>query len=350
MKKIKVLVASPEPSDATSMYRAFGPMHRLVNKYTDVEIIRGGIDAKDYNWDTLMGVDVLFFQRPALPLHAQIIQLALTLGIPVWIDYDDDLMSVPKENPCAEQYNKPEIQHTIKRCLKLATYVSVSTEKLKEKFSEFNSNIEVIPNALDDTLFQMVKAPENTEKVIFWRGSHTHQGDLMAYKDEILQVAEENPDWKWYFLGYEPWFLTEKMKPGSYGVAPWASHMDYFGLIQRLRPQILMVPLKFDEFNHGKSHIAWLEGTLAGAAVLGPDFTEWDRPGCMTYNSHFEFKDRLTDLIQQPGTRNGLRLVSKDTIEAKYLLSQTNVQRYQAILKLAKRVPIADLVYPPVTA
>jgi hypothetical protein len=261
-------------------------------------------------------------------------------NLPVWVDYDDDLLAVPRENPCHAQYMNPQTQQAIINCLKLATYVSVSTEKLKNKYKELNKSCEVIPNALDDTLFTLkdVPPPEQREKIIFWRGSNTHMGDLMAYRDEILEVAHANSEWKWYFLGYDPWFLTEKMKPGTYGTAPWASHIEYFNLIQRMQPQVLMVPLKFDEFNQAKSHIAWLEGTLAGAAVLGPDFEEWERAGCLKYKDRASFKEALSSLLIDDLAlgKSQRRELSRHVIERDYLLTDVNHLRYRVVKHLAE--------------
>lgn len=339
MRPIRILMASPGLADSTSFYRAAGPLYTLERQYPgEIEITTGGTNANEYEWPALRRADILFFQRPSIPAHVKIIESAIAHGLPVWIDYDDDLLSVPRENPCHAQYSNPHAQQSILACLKLATFVSVSTQKLKDKYQVFNKSIEVIPNALDDTLFSNrdVPHPETRQKVVFWRGSNTHMGDLIAYQSEILEVYEKNPGWQWFFLGYDPWFLTEKMKPGTFGVAPWASHIEYFRLIQQVQPQVLMVPLKFDEFNEAKSHIAWLEGTLAGSAVLGPEFDEWKRKGCNTYENPAQFKSYLQMLLDTPELRSGCREASRQEIDEHYLLTHVNQQRYNAAKHLAE--------------
>ncbi len=64
-------------------------------------------------------------------------------------------------------------------------------------------------------------------------------------------------------------------------------------MIHRLQPAIMIVPLVDNDFNRAKSNIAWLEGCFAGAAVIAPDFPEFQRPGVLNYSSPEQFGDVL---------------------------------------------------------
>lgn len=346
-KKIKILVACPAPDDATSYYRGLGPLTELCKQYEEVEITQGGMNSNDYSWPKLKAHDVLFFQRPTLQAHLNIIQEALHRKLPVWIDYDDDLLSVPKENPTFALYNSNEARNAVIGALQRATLVSVSTEHLKRRFQAYNKSIQVIPNALDghDLLPRRKLVPMNERrKIVLWRGSSTHVGDLLHFKDEILKVYHANPGWQWFFLGWEPWYLTQEMKPEHIGIAPWKGHTDYFNLIQTIQAPISIVPLPDSEFNKSKSNIAWIESTLAGSACLCPDFEAWDYEGPIKYFNTASFGHRLTEMMTGQIDLHAAQEKSWETIESKLLLQNVNKLRRVALERVLQTKYITEYV------
>ena len=69
---------------------------------------------------------------------------------------------------------------------------------------------------------------------------------------------------------------------------------------------------------------AWLEGTFAGCAVLGPDFEEWRRPGIANYSDQDSFYNQMKSLINNDDLRLELQKMSVDTIvEQKLTLKDT---------------------------
>lgn len=331
------MVSCPSPQDATSFYRGMGPMLMLEKQYPEVELIIGPQDAKDYDWQFLRRVDLLFFQRPCIPIHQKIMERAIQNKIPIWVDFDDDLLSVPKDNPTSGVYNTHAVATSVINCLKLATIVTTSTKHLKAKFSQFNPNIEVVPNALDETLFKPLEIKPRSERrpTILWRGSTSHLGDLLTYQKAMKDIMRAHPKWFWLFMGYEPWFLTQDMTPGSYGVAPWAGHMEYFELLQKVAAPVSIVPLKDNEFNRAKSNIAWIESTLAGSAVLCPDWEEWQRPGAVNYKDPDHFLDLLDRMLTEKIDTEECRTKSWADIETNLFLSKTNELRYNIAKRFA---------------
>lgn len=338
MKPIRVLAACPNPSDVTSWYRGFGPLNHLSKTASDIEIIPGGQDSKDYQWPQLRAADVLFFQRPGIAAHIRIIEQAREYGIPVVIDYDDDLTAVPIDNPCHPQYMTAEAKQSLVQCLKLANQVWVSTPALKEKFSQINPKTTVIPNALDDSLFHSLTIRDQREKIIVWRGSSTHAGDIMAFKDPLLEIYEKNPDWKFFFLGWNPWMLTEHMDPARHGSAPWAGIVEYFGLLSRIQAPIHIVPLKDNPFNRSKSNIAFIEGSWAGSAVLCPSWDAWKYSGSIHYEDKNSFKTQLQSMIDKKDHLMEARNLAWQTVQKELSLSQVNQLRHNSILELTGRL------------
>jgi hypothetical protein len=315
-----------------------GPYATLAKQYPDIQITQGGQNTLDYQWNTLRKYDILIVQRPSIPVHAQIVMQAQMLGLPVVVDYDDDLTSVPKDNPTYSIYAAPENKEAMIKSIQNATIVTVSTEHLKSKINLLNDNIVVIPNALDDACLKRrpFQKKENGKKTILWRGSNTHVGDILAYRDQILKVYETHKaEWQWYFLGADPWMLIERMEPGTYGTAPFADHLRYFNLLQNIQAEIQIVPLADNSFNRSKSNCAWLEGTLAHSAIVGPEFDEWKRPGITNVNPE-TFIDAMNKLIASEEIRLNCVTESWNYIESNLKLTDINTIRYNLIRGLVK--------------
>ncbi len=276
----KILVHHPNESDGTSFYRAYGPFNLLQKQFPDqIEIING--NDTDINWVKITQVDLIFMQRPATKWQMDFIKMAKEYGVPVWVDWDDHYLDIPETNNRKELYN-PSIVETIKWMIRNADHVTVSTQHLLEEFSKENpKSISVIPNATDLRLLDIHDSDNyKRDKLILWRGSDTHNADFDAYKQEILELMDETPEYTWGFFGYCPPWAIEHLP--SNRIKLWANDgvIEFIKKMIKLAPEIVYVPLENIPFNQSKSNIAWQEATLAGAKVVMPFWYEWiDLPG-----------------------------------------------------------------------
>ena len=100
---MKTLTAlCPNYSDATSWYRAIGPLSRLKEKRGDFTISMPSI----VDWATLSTSSGVFVQRPCEKRHVEAIEIARACDKFIWIDYDDDLLNVPGDNPNYEDHRR----------------------------------------------------------------------------------------------------------------------------------------------------------------------------------------------------------------------------------------------------
>lgn len=338
--KKTILIATPNPEDATSFYRGRGPWAAFRKTYPNIECKIGGREASEYAWPNLKDSDLLFLQRPSLDIHKRIIELAKSCNVPVWIDYDDDLFSIPLDNPSHSTYSPPEVRFAMQRCLSLADLVTVSTPYLKERLLSLGAqNVEVLPNAFDDTFLKRsdtLKPMSERKNVVLWRGTNTHQGDLFEFKDAILEAHENHPETIWRFVGWNPWFITDALPKEK--VATYAQMMvpDYFNLIKSIQAPIHIVPLKDNQFNRSKSNIAWLEASWAGSAVIAPAWPEWNRPGVLKYEGLQDFKCTLNSALLGAFNLEENQNQSWDSIQKNESLTQVNEKRYSLLAKLLK--------------
>lgn len=268
MRKPKVLIISPNPSDGTSFYRAF-PYHRL-----DVDITTPkGIYLE---WCDLYNVDVVFFQRPASQVDVINIETCKRFNKPVISDYDDLATEVDDRNPAYEFYERDAIKAVIRTILRISDYVTVSTQGLREALLEQvpEANIRIIPNAVDDKMFSLEPSYHERNKIILLRGGGSHDKDWTEYKDGILAILREFPEYTLAVMGHQlPWF--KEIPDSQLKVYKFTDIPTYFDLLMQLRPEIMIVPLQDTKFNRCKSNIAWIEGTLAGSRVFATGLPEF---------------------------------------------------------------------------
>lgn len=325
----------PTKTDATSLYRAVGPLTLLEKQ------IPGLVTAQmnEFDWSTLMGIDAMFVQRPFTENHHQIVKIVKRQRIPLWIDYDDFLFDVPKWNPVYSSYMNDSRQKCIAECIAMADVVSVTCNDLKEKILKLNPDVIVIPNAWNDhvTPFSARKTTER-KKLVTWRGSNTHRNDLLTVRKEIVQLSNEHPEVTWNFIGEQPWF-AEDMPEKSVVFTPAMDFLDYAEYMRKLEPSIHIVPLVDCDFNRCKSNIAWQEATMAGAVTIAPDFPEFRVPGVITYKSPEEFYLHMKGMMEGVFDLEKLYQSSLNHMIENCRLSNINEKRFDIIDALCRLSP-----------
>jgi len=301
---MKILIYSPQPTDATSFYRGYGVFAYLPG--VDLITFRGEANT----WADLIDIDVAFFQRPYLPQTVQTIEYLKRMGKTVWIDYDDDFLNVPAYLNTRWKPTR-ETHEAIKQMCKLADVVTVSTGYLQSVYGG-----QVIPNAINDFILPMEKR-QPQKKRILWRGSASHQKDVYHFRDPIERIMKKYPEWQFIWFGMQPIWTDEGIH--IHGV----DLFSYFDKLIEIDAQIGIVPLLDSDFNRAKSNIAELEMSWAGANVLVPDWPEW------------KSGNRYHDLASfERGLEMMIRNHDSEPIELP-VLSRVNLKR-ENILKLLR--------------
>lgn len=332
---IKIYVIAPNSSDMTSLYRAVGPYGRLREQYpTELDV--------DFDDEMKIGkmfaCDILVMQRPFQPNHIGWIEAARSLKKKIIVDYDDNVLAVPKSNPHSSVYGQQTCD-VVKECLKLADVVTVSTQNLKDAFLKYNSNIKVIPNAIDlkVTPFKEINW-EKKNKTVIWRGGESHTKDLLSVMKEIKELTFEVNDWSFIFFGGDKQFMNYVLKPQlneeNTAFLEGQIYFQYVKILENIAPSINITPLEDNIFNQSKSNIAWLETTIHGAATVVPNMNEWDRPGITLYNTPCEFKDSVLELVNSPALIKNNYIKSANHIKEQLDINKVNKQRFKLIKSL----------------
>lgn len=326
----KILMGVPFPEDGTSRYRAYGPFNHL-RKY-GIELIA---PPQQLKWFHLEGVDAVFLQRAFLPWQVQLAHAAKVAGIPVVTDYDDFLLGVTADNPTSDSYNAAQSKANVEACVRASDLVFVSTEALKKQLSQFNSKIEVVPNAIDFKIIQPFSEDLPRNPVVMWRGGHSHVRDVAHHEHAFMEAYERFPDYSFVFMGWNPWQITEKMNPMRVRYVPFnVEYINYMADMKKMRAAIHVVPLADNIFNRCKSRIAHLESTIAGSVCLAPAWEEWAGGHCEHYEGKNDFQSKLFELMSR--TQEDLTAQANKSlswVKENRSLESTNAQRVELFKK-----------------
>lgn len=334
---IKIILHTPNFEDGTSFYRAGGPFGRLRKRCPGIDLAF----MPKYTAATVALADIVVIQRPYDENAVQLAQLCKLAGTKVWVDYDDDIFQVTTSHPFAYVYNSYQTKSNVKSVLQLADVVTASTEALKEALSQFTKRkILVIPNAIDDEMPAVssdanLVTPRNP--VILFRGSASHEKDLLEVSVEVIDILRENPKFQFHAMGYLPWFIVECIPANQWQFTPWMDPYVYYAKLIELRPTVVIHPLEDTKFNRSKSNCSWLETTVAGSPFITRKLPEFEKPGCLTYTTPSEFKEALQKIVKGEYPTNDLVKLSWDAAMSQYRLREVNKLRAEVISELSGR-------------
>jgi hypothetical protein len=321
---IKIKVCDVAPNGACSYYRGLGVLSKLSKIRSDVRVEY--IDG--ISWKSLVDTDILFLVRPVENNYIEAMIAAKNFGVKVWIDYDDCLPEIPADNPSYTYFTDKRILNNVDFALKNADIVTVSTDHIKKYFKDINPNIIVIENAFNNYNYRFEKRENNTKRIT-WRGSSTHRNDLLSCKENMTNIAHNNPEWDWVFIGGQPWYITESIS--NCITAEEMELIKYHKFLSDITPAIHLIPLVNSPFNHSKSNISWIEGTWSGACCIAPNFEEFDKSGCLNYKDSYGFKYLFEKAINSRTFRQENYEKSFEYIRDNLMLSQINQKRINII-------------------
>ena len=193
--------------------------------------------------------------------YKQIIHLARSLGKPVIYEIDDLLLELPNEH-----ISKGIISDALFAILEAivnSDLVITSTTFLEDYLKPLNPRIHVIPNYLDDRIWQ-TNTKEYEEHVkepvhIQFMGGKTHYADLVSIVPAFQYLLDHFPNVVLSFIGCQP--PQALINRANVEWLP-IDILDYAEFTQFYSSQpcdIVVAPLQDQQFNRAKSSIKFLE-------------------------------------------------------------------------------------------
>ena len=246
------------------------------------------------------------FQRSATPDQLKMIKyfrqkFRNSTKTPMIYEIDDLLTEIPEWNFAHEYYN----QHssTAIEIMKQMDGMIVSTNKLKEIYSQYNHKIEVIPNHLVKGFWGHVDFyPEEMitgKPRILWAGSGNHfsQKDGVVGGDmgsKLLEFIKKTTNiYDWVFIGGVP----KELENENIIKHEWQNIFNYPKFLKSLDIGLAIAPLEQNLFNECKSNIKALEYTAAGIPAIYTDIEPYKNL-TMTAKTDDEMISMIEDVVQ----------------------------------------------------
>lgn len=311
----------------TAPYRAAG-----------IELIPGSLDGVPDPERVLLG-DAVIFQREFprnLPLYDQIVARARQSNKLVFYELDDLLFDLPEEHPerIEEAYNAALMP--MMAAMTDADVVVVPTDELCKVVEGFNPNVVVLPNYLDDKIWQLktaVKTSQAEPLTLGYMGSNSHTPDL-AMITPVLRKLLGRYQGK---LKLEVWGTPlpeglENLAGVSWHPAPTNVYVDFVRNFLDLKFDVAIAPLADNLFNRCKSGLKYLEYSAIGAAGVFSRLAPYENivdegiDGFLAADES-EWLEKLILLIEDSGLRRKFVLAAQAKIQEQWLLSK-NIQNW----------------------
>jgi glycosyltransferase involved in cell wall biosynthesis len=292
--------------------------------------------------------DVLVCQRHAVATVAEadrLIEHCHRHGMRMVYDLDDDLLTVPDDHPEAERLCG--LAPVVRRLVLAADRLWVATPALADRLEELRPDAEVVPNALDDRLWQPAPPPTDGLVRIVYMGTATHDGEL-AFLTPVAAALRRRYGTR---VRFEVVGVTSRALPAGFdrrlpeGDAANASYPGFVEWFGRQRWDIAVSPLIENPFNLCKSAIKPMEYAACGLPTVASRHPEYeaafggDHGVFLVENDETAWIDALAKLIDDPGARERAGRLAREHCRVRHVLSRQRDLREAAVRRAVASRP-----------
>ncbi len=301
--------------------------------------------------------DLLVVERHTLwPYERQLDGFARVLarcrrrGVPVVYELDDNLLDLHHDSPW-EPYPGDALRGVVAFLARQADAVIVSTPALAERLARLRPGVLVVPNALDERLFESgpePAAPRSSTVTIGYMGTLTHEADLRMVlaplrallrrhggrvRLEIVGGAEEERVAS-LFEGVPFRQLHPRHDDAYPKFVPW--------MRENLRWDVAIAPLEDDAFTRCKSDLKYLDyGALGIPGVFSDvrpyrDTVRHRETGLLTANDQKAWTDVLEEIVSDAALRQRLAACAKAEVHGSRMLRTNAVRWREALLSVGR--------------
>jgi|GEM_PF-2527695 GT2 family glycosyltransferase len=282
---------------------------------------------------TIASCDFIVIQRsfPQLfDVYTSVMQISRLHQIPVVYEIDDLLFDLPlnhteRVNGIFTEGLLPMLQALVE-----ADYVTVPTLRLQMELSAFNPNIEIIPNYLDDHLWDLkepVLEENKSPLVIGYMGTETHKPDLELLTPVFIDLNKMYPGKLHFrFWGMQNVPELANLKNIEFFPPITDSYQNFVRFFQKQTADIFVAPLRENRFNRCKSPIKFFEYTSLGVPGVYANMEPYQlvvQHGINGFlaNNVSEWIENLQKLIESPELRNRIATKAQEKLRNEHLLS-----------------------------
>ena len=334
---------------ALEYYRIYNPL-----KYADIQVLNG-INEQRVDLDIIHDCDLVLFQREFsshFEVYKSVMNKARELGKKVVMDLDDDLLALPSDHPdrISNYYASglPAFLHALLD----VDGVTVTTEPLKEAVQKHNPNVWVLPNYIDDQLWDFrqpqLTSPGNPVRILYM-GTATHRPDLNLISETLFQLAKSMAEEiEFYFYGINPPSKLEELTKVIHQPVQTFNYENFASYMSQIQADLAIAPLCDNAFNRSKSAIKFLEYTAMGIPGVFADIPPYSTIIVDGYNGLLaqtpeQWHDKIRFLIENPGLRRQIIQNAQKSVQTRWLMKEHASDWLEAYNEIGQSVRVAQV-------
>ena len=204
MSKINVLVL-PSDTSGVGRFRSVDQHIKLQNLYPNDFHVDIDYQPRLNDLNYWKKYQIVHFHRSVGPIEncPSLVRSLQSLGIIVIADIDDYWLPT-KEHPIHQLIVENKIHTKIVENLKVADYVTTTTELFANEIRKFNKNVLVLPNAIDPKEPQFNEPTLDSEKIrVGWLGGSSHLHDLKLLDGMVSKLSPIQDKLQYYVCGFD---------------------------------------------------------------------------------------------------------------------------------------------------
>ena len=234
--------------------------------------------------------DIVIFNRFLTSTDAKLlVKMKLKYDFKLIVD-NDDYWILPPSHVLYERYKESNISEVITEYMRVADLCTCTHERLADEIYKYNTNVEILPNALPYGKEQFQDDKLDSDMVrLFWSGSGTHAPDMDILRNPIKKI---NFPIKTVIAGYnlgEKHIWDRMIGVFTNGLKLNPTIYDYAGVTKYMGAyadsDISVIPLVDNRFNAMKSNLKVLEtASKRNPAIVSNVHPYKDMPVCYVNN------------------------------------------------------------------
>ena len=360
--------------------------HRQLVPFSTIEDVEAiAYNMWDFEWtdNFLKDFPVVSFLR-SIDLSGrttEIVERLHKLGIKVHFDIDDYWV-LPVNHTLYANFKKQNVSKQVVEALKISDFVTTSTEYLANVIKQHNSNVYVLPNAInpDEEQWQKVDVKNELLRFGYIAGVH-HMADIEILKPNIDKLFKDKQSYGKYQLApagfnlnegkwMNPYYAyVEQIFTDNYSHIKDKAYKDYlkafnpegnentfdkqyrrlwgldtfnYGKLYNLI-DVSLVPLHENMFSACKSELKLIEAGFMKKAVIVSNVKPYDNVATKDNSILIEpnrngvdWFVQMRNLIKEPERAKDLGLAMYDMVKDKYHIKNVNVERKQIFERLCE--------------
>lgn len=327
LRKVAYYTYTPYPV-AFEQMRVLSPLKEL-----KVEILDGVKDGV-VSLEPIQEADLIILQRNfpgGFNQSMAVIDEAHKLGKAVLMDIDDDLLGLDLDHPdLVNTVFAFELIPTL-YALRAVDAVTVTTSNLQKTISQHNDHVYVLPNYLDDQVWQMKPSRDKTDESpvkLLYFGTQSHLLDIEMIGEALKQLARQYPGkLEYVFYGTKPPIGLKSLAKVNFFPAETHNYRGFVKIIQNFEADIAIAPLRDTTFNRSKSPLKYFEYTALGLPAVYSDIppysgvVENDKTGLMAKTNE-DWLRKLSSLVENSCLRKSILNYAREDVKTKHLMSK----------------------------